>query len=238
MCKKILAAVLILLMPVLVVAQSMSDDQVINYIMKEKGNGTPDKQIALKLLKQGVSTTQLQRIRRKYQSGQNSQVQQLQQPIQKDENVVAQPVAGAEELLLVDSLELEEEVPQTEDDVFGRNIFNNKLLTFQPSQNMATPQNYRLGAGDHVVIEVWGAAQQTFNKTISADGTVTITDHADRTVTVPVNPERVIILDILPLPSVLTIFLNSPDVIVAMQPASMAAAKAWAAAIVVAYVIP
>lgn len=54
---------------------------------------------------------------------------------------------------------------------------------------------------------------------------VTITDHADRTVTVPTDPDRVVILDILPLPSVLTVFLGSADTILAMQPASMNAAK-------------
>ena len=57
------------------------------------------------------------------------------------------------------------------------------------------------------------------------NGFVTITDHADREVTVPVNPDRVVILDILPLPSVLTVFLGSAESIVAMQPASMNAAK-------------
>ena len=59
----------------------------------------------------------------------------------------------------------------------------------------------------------------------SAGGTVTITDHADREVTVPEDPERVVILDILPLPSVLTVFLGSAETILAMQPASMNAAK-------------
>lgn len=59
----------------------------------------------------------------------------------------------------------------------------------------------------------------------SGDGTVTITDHADRTVTVPTDPTRVVILDILPLPSVLTVFLGSAETILAMQPASMNAAK-------------
>lgn len=56
-------------------------------------------------------------------------------------------------------------------------------------------------------------------------GAVTITDHADRTVTVPTDPDRVVILDILPLPSVLTVFLGSAETILAMQPASMNAAK-------------
>lgn len=55
--------------------------------------------------------------------------------------------------------------------------------------------------------------------------TVTITDHADRTVTVPVNPEKVAILGILPLPAMLTVYLNSCESIVAMEPSSMAAAK-------------
>ena len=55
--------------------------------------------------------------------------------------------------------------------------------------------------------------------------TVTITDHAGRTVTVPINPERVVVLDILPLASVLTVFLGSAQTILAMEPASMNAAK-------------
>ena len=60
---------------------------------------------------------------------------------------------------------------------------------------------------------------------VPSEGTVTITDHADRTVTVPTDPDRVVILDILPLPSVLTVFLRSPGTILAMEPASMNAAK-------------
>lgn len=55
---------------------------------------------------------------------------------------------------------------------------------------------------------------------------VTITDHADRTVTVPTDPKKVAILDIYPLPSLLTVYLNSADSIIAMEPVSMNAAKA------------
>jgi len=69
-----------------------------------------------------------------------------------------------------------------------------------------------------------GAAAAS-EETAAQEGTVTITDHADREVTVPVNPTRVVILDILPLPSVLTVFLGSAETILAMQPASMNAAK-------------
>ncbi|EFZ36866.1 polysaccharide biosynthesis/export protein [Hoylesella oralis ATCC 33269] len=58
--------------------------------------------------------------------------------------------------------------------VFGRNIFNNKNLTFEPSMNIATPQNYRLGPGDAVIIDVYGASQKSINSTVSPDGDIVI----------------------------------------------------------------
>ena len=66
----------------------------------------------------------------------------------------------------IDSLIYYQNHFQKDDQVFGRNIFNNKLLTFEPNQNMATPANYLLGAGDKVVIDVWGASQQTMADSI------------------------------------------------------------------------
>lgn len=63
---------------------------------------------------------------------------------------------------------------QDENSVFGRNIFNNQNLTFEPNQNMATPANYRLGPGDNVIIDVWGASQESFEGVISPDGVVVI----------------------------------------------------------------
>ena len=74
----------------------------------------------------------------------------------------------------IDSLIYYQNYFRDESQVFGRNIFNNKLLTFEPNQNMATPANYCLGAGDLVIIDVWGASQQTFEGTISPDGVVVI----------------------------------------------------------------
>ncbi len=66
------------------------------------------------------------------------------------------------------------ELQDTRNQVFGRNIFNNELLTFEPGQNMATPPNYRLGAGDNVIIDIWGSAQETYEGVISPDGYVVI----------------------------------------------------------------
>ena len=78
------------------------------------------------------------------------------------------------EFMDIDSLIYYQNYFRDENQVFGRNIFNNKLLTFEPNQNMATPANYCLGPGDLVVIDVWGASQQTFEGTISPDGVVVV----------------------------------------------------------------
>ena len=60
--------------------------------------------------------------------------------------------------------------------IFGHDVFNNKNLTFESSMNLATPQNYTLGPGDVVNVDVWGASQETVSETISPDGTITIED--------------------------------------------------------------
>lgn len=58
--------------------------------------------------------------------------------------------------------------------IFGHNIFDNENLTFEPNINVATPNNYRLGAGDEVIIDVWGVSQKTIREIISPEGTVQI----------------------------------------------------------------
>ena len=62
----------------------------------------------------------------------------------------------------------------SEEQVFGRNIFNSNNLTFEPSNNLPTPANYRLGAGDEIIIDIWGANQVTIQETISPDGNISI----------------------------------------------------------------
>lgn len=78
------------------------------------------------------------------------------------------------EFMDYDSLQYYYDQIPRDQQVFGRNIFNQRYLSFEPNQNMATPPNYRLGAGDKVIIDVWGTSQETFEETVSPDGTVTI----------------------------------------------------------------
>ncbi len=58
--------------------------------------------------------------------------------------------------------------------VFGRDIFSNKNLSFEPLMNIATPQNYVLGAGDQVSVDIYGASQKSADCTVSPDGDIVI----------------------------------------------------------------
>ena len=74
----------------------------------------------------------------------------------------------------IDSLIYYQNYFRDESAVFGRNIFNNNNLTFEPNQNMPTPADYVLGPGDNVIIDIWGASQETFESVISPDGFVVL----------------------------------------------------------------
>ena len=177
-------------------AQSMTDDQIITFIQKESEKGTSQQQIVTELIGKGVTTAQLQRVRRKAQtmlqtqknggslignggkvSTQRTQYDQYGQPIDVEEQMRNQPLGSSQTAFGIepdDSLMIYMEAKDETRKVFGRDIFNKQNLTFQPSTNMATPANYVLGPGDQVVIDVWGASQQKFAETISPDGNITI----------------------------------------------------------------
>ena len=61
--------------------------------------------------------------------------------------------------------------------VFGRDIFNNKNLTFEPQMNIATPQNYVLGPGDMVIIDIYGDTQESQQIEVSPDGDVVVPNY-------------------------------------------------------------
>ena len=71
---------------------------------------------------------------------------------------------------------MQEEEEKKEEKVFGRDIFNTKNLTFEPSVNLATPVDYHLGPGDEVIIDIWGTNQATIRDNISPDGYINIED--------------------------------------------------------------
>jgi len=211
---KILFVVLLMAVSASAFAQSMTDNQVIQFVQQEQQKGSDQQTIVTKLLQKGVTAEQLRRIRKKYEAQKtqmgavdlqeqsatpnntatrmrSNKEKALEKMNQKNGFMIRSQREEMDEKLKsktekqndlndeigfmdIDSLIYYQNYFKDESQVFGRNIFNNKLLTFEPNQNMATPANYCLGAGDLVVIDVWGASQQTFEGTISPDGVVVI----------------------------------------------------------------
>ena len=208
--KFVLALAFVLAGGMTVNAQSMSDEQVMQFVVTEYNKGTSQAQIVTKLMQKGVDINQIRRVRQKYERQMNNDglgvkditgekandnrlrtnngkekasaggQRQKQQEIQwnnKQKYSDANPeFTGMQDeigILFPDSLL--EMIPEPEGrKVFGRDIFNNKELTFEPNMNIATPQNYRLGPGDAVYVDIFGASQKSIQATVTPDGTIVL----------------------------------------------------------------
>ena len=171
--KKILILMFIALCSVQANAQAMSDKAVIQYAKNGVNQGKSQKQLYQELLLKGVTKDQMLRIKEEYerQQAKTNEVRAEQKadtqrvnPEKRDDSEKAQ------------NNNMREAAPVGNIKVFGRDIFNNSNLTFEPSLNIATPVNYRLGPGDQLVIEVWGASQANITQKVTPDGYITIPD--------------------------------------------------------------
>lgn len=224
MKKYIILFLFALLLPCYATAQSsMTDEQILKFVMKENAEGTSQAQIVTKLMQKGVTIEQIRRVKDKYErqaknkglgtvsskdteedngrqrknngkkgSSKNNDDEESPQYRLKDtrekkkskSKEVVYDETNEDWLMMQD--ELNTFIPDTtamlekllaekrKKKVFGRDIFNNKDLTFEPNMNIATPQNYILGPGDAVYIDIYGASQKTIESTVSPDGEVTI----------------------------------------------------------------
>ena len=60
--------------------------------------------------------------------------------------------------------------------IFGQDMFSNSQMTFEPNLNIATPDNYVLGSGDELIVDVWGNSQMTHQAVVTPDGRIVIPD--------------------------------------------------------------
>lgn len=159
-------------------AQSMSDDQVVEYVKSATEAGKSQKQIMTELAARGVTRAQAERIKKRYEEQQMSQQSMGATAKNKQRLRPEAPEELVEGEMDIIAAEMSDPAEQSTDEaaqlVYGRNIFNTKDLTFAPSQNIPTPVNYQLAAGDEVIIDVWGNNQATYRETISPDGSINI----------------------------------------------------------------
>lgn len=147
----------------------MTDQQVIEYVKQATQEGKEQKQIAVELARKGVTRGQAERIKKQYEQQMGRDSVNM-QGTELNEARLREEIKD-ETTVLTDNQPTKEELVK-EDQVFGRNIFNTRNLTFEPNNNMATPPNYQLGPGDEVIIDIWGASQTSIRQTITPDGTI------------------------------------------------------------------
>ena len=152
-------------------AQAMSDDEVMSYVKNAASQGKSQQTIYKELVARGVSTSQLQRIKDKYEQQKEDAVAN-----KSNKNVDTQRVnpEQAEDKAPAQSNDMNVDGPEEGIKVFGRDIFRTANLTFEPSMNIATPVNYRLGPGDQLQIEVWGASETNITQKVTPDGYISI----------------------------------------------------------------
>ena len=152
-------------------AQSMSDRQVLEYVQESVKQGKEQKQIAAELARRGVTKEQALRVKELYERQSGTSASTMGGTDQNEARLREE--TKDETSAMLDEQPTTEELSR-EEQVFGRNIFNTRNLTFEPNNNLPTPPNYRLGPGDEVVIDIWGASQNTIRQTISPDGTINL----------------------------------------------------------------
>ena len=193
-------------------AQSMSDDQILKYIIKEHNAGTSQSQIVSKLVSKGVNINQIRRVRKKYEKEiQGKQLGAVADNAVDNADQMMRHNNGNErsfsrtysedfkqnrdyrsnrdnsylddeddDIIEKDKKSLSEKTSDNKEmlfngnKVFGRDIFNNTSLTFEPAMNIATPQNYVIGPGDNIKLDIYGASQKSDIYTVSPDGDITV----------------------------------------------------------------
>ena len=163
-------------------AQQLSDDQVIALVKEQKAAGKGDREIGQMLVSRGVTREQLQRIKDNYEQSRGGETSAANPTADNEararrsvESSFTGPAAGTLDLAgeaLTNPVQLRDTA--TVPTVYGREVFNNRSLTFEPNENMATPLNYRLGPGDEVIVDIWGANEATIRQTISPEGNIMV----------------------------------------------------------------
>lgn len=152
----------------------MSDEAVVKYALEGRQSGKSDQQIGKELLARGVTPEQVERLKQKYEDSRTSS-----ETVASDQVISGQrrerPRSSSDTLAV--------EIPPVPDPaergadsraVFGRNVFRSRALTFEPNENQATPENYRLGPGDEVIIDIWGENERSLREEISPEGNIMV----------------------------------------------------------------
>lgn len=161
-----------------IMAFAITDQQVIDYIKQQTAAGKSEQQIGKELMAKGVTPEQAKRIKAQLESQQHGETQATRQTVTSAESERKHNAAEDVSVSSIENMQREIEkgdaMSGSGRKIYGHQVFNSQSLTFEPSENLATPQNYRLGPGDEVVIDIWGTSEDHMRQTISPEGSIMI----------------------------------------------------------------
>ena len=148
----------------------LSDAQIGQYLERAEAQGITDQQIESQAIIRGMPRSEvsklMSRIRRVRQTGGQTRG--------SSNGRQGGMMAGQDTSQYSQRDSALDDVSQEEKKIFGFELFNNEELTFEPSMNLATPQNYQVGPGDELSVNIWGASRQSYPLEVNRDGTVTL----------------------------------------------------------------
>lgn len=146
----------------------ISDEQAVSIMKRMNAQGQSAAEIATTLSQSGITEEQLARIKSRAED------KGARQSLSTDSRLRMIPADTAKLDTIKTERQEEKKLPEGVLPIFGHDIFSSNRLTFEPQVNIATPENYVLGPGDEVIIDIWGNSQQSIRQTISPEGSIVV----------------------------------------------------------------
>ncbi|MEQ9297718.1 MAG: SLBB domain-containing protein [Cyclobacteriaceae bacterium] len=155
----------------------LTDDQIQQFLDKVEESGLSQQQLEILAKQRGMSSTEIAKLRTRILNLRTKKPGDQQATDQGDLNRLRQdPLDDVEQdqFAFFEQLVLPDSLKDDELEIFGLSIFRNANINFQPSVNIPTPKDYTLGPGDEVIIDIYGASEQSYQEVISPDGSILI----------------------------------------------------------------
>ncbi|WP_424963008.1 SLBB domain-containing protein [Ekhidna sp.] len=157
---------------------ALSDEQIRAFIQRAQSSGMSQTQLEALARQRGMSETEISKLRARIYQLEPEMADQVQGALDAKEGRLRQDPMGAF-FLDVNDFKLEELLKQEEEEfsIFGSSMFEDMMdqeVSFSGSLNLPTPKDYLLGAGDELIIDIYGASEITYQNTISPDGQIII----------------------------------------------------------------
>jgi len=140
------------------VARFSSDAELTSYINKAKSSGLSLIEVEELINAQGATTDELSKLRTLWNAG----------AVNSSSSVNILPDSPVSSLGSSGNTEITPKKSRR----FGSSFFENKNINEVPQLFVATPSDYRLGPGDELIINLYGASENSYSVQISRNGTV------------------------------------------------------------------